>query len=303
MSGNIASLIVANGDSSTSEIKDFSKKNRIRYVAGIHVASYAGTLFILGEAWYKDFPKVPFHLFDDRKEWLQVDKVGHGWTAYNIAKYSGSMWQWAGLSQQKAALLGGISSLGYQTILEYFDAHSQQWGWSWADMGANVSGAGLYVVQELGWKEQRIGVKFSSHRISYDGALAMRADNLYGKSLPERILKDYNGQTYWLSVNLKSFAKNERLPAWLNIAFGYGARGLFGGFENIGYDKDGTVIFDRTDIKRERQWYLSPDVDFTKIKTNKKGVRSLLSVLNMIKMPAPSMELSGGKLKAHLLFF
>ena len=102
---------------------------------------------------------------------------------------------------------------------------------------------------------------------------------------------------------LASFAMAERLPTWLNVALGYGAKGLFGGFENIGYDKDGAVIFNRTDIKRERQWYLSPDIDFTKIKTNKKGVSTLLSVLNMIKMPAPALELSGRKLRGHLLFF
>ena len=201
MAGDMDSLALPGKDSATSQTNVSLNRKRIRYVAGIHAISYAGTLTILGQAWYKDFPKVPFHLFDDRKEWLQVDKVGHGWTAYNIAKYSSGLWRWAGLSQQKSALLGGISSLGYQTILEYFDAHSPQWGWSWADMGANVAGAGLYVAQELAWKEQRVSVKFSSHRISYNEALTKRADNLYGKTLPERILKDYNGQTYWLSIN------------------------------------------------------------------------------------------------------
>ncbi len=131
----------------------------------------------------------------------------------------------------------------------------------------------------------------------------LRADELYGKSIQERILKDYNGQTYWLSMNLKSFAHNINIPAWLNVAVGYGAKGVFGGFENTGFDKRGNIIFNRPDIERQRQWYFSPDVDFTKIKTGKRLVKTLFSLMNMIKMPAPALELSGGKLKGHLLFF
>ncbi len=301
--GEQDSSVIAKRYADAQEVISFNRKKRVGLIAGVHVAAYAGTLFILGQTWYKNFPKTSFHVFDDSKEWLQVDKVGHGWTAYNIAKYSSGLWQWAGVPHKKALILGGVSSLGYQTILEYFDAHSAEWGWSWTDMGANIFGAGLYAGQELAWEEQRIQFKFSAHKINYDDALTMRADKLYGKTLPERLLKDYNGQTYWLSFNLKSFAKDSKLPEWLNIAFGYGATGLFGGFENVGYDKTGAVIFNRTDIKRERQWYLSPDVDFTKIKTNKKGLRTLFSVLNMIKIPAPALELSGGKLRGHLLFF
>jgi phosphoglucomutase len=136
-------------------------------------------------------------------------------------------------------------------------------------MSANIAGTGMYVSQELIWKEQRIQFKFSSHRIQYDESLKNRADELYGSSLPKRLLKDYNAQTYWLSFNIKSFNMQSSVPPWLNLALGYGAEGLFGGFENIGFDKNGTMNFYRPDIKRVRQWYLAPDIDFTKIKTNK----------------------------------
>ncbi len=281
----------------------FLKKNRVKLIAGIHVGAYTGTLFLLSEAWYKNQERTPFHTFNDTKEWLQVDKAGHAWTAYNIAKYSNNLWLWAGVPTKKAVWFGGISSIGYQTILEYLDGHSEKWGWSWADMGANVFGSSLYVAQQLKWKDQRIQLKFSSHRINYNDDLERRANDLFGRSVQERILKDYNGQSYWLSANVGSFLPKVTVPAWLNIAVGYGAKGVWGGFENKGYNKDGSLIFDRTDIKRQRQWYLSPDVDFTKIHTNKKGVKTVFSLLNMIKFPAPSLELSGGKLKGHVVFF
>jgi hypothetical protein len=89
----------------------------------------------------------------------------------------------------------------------------------------------------------------------------------------------------------------------LNISIGYGADGMLGGYENIAYDKNGNISFNRQDIKRYRQWYLSPDVDLTKINTKSKLLRTVLAGLNAIKIPAPSLELSNGKLKGHWLSF
>ena len=43
------------------------------------------------------------------------------------------------------------------------------------------------------------------------------------------MLKDYNAQTYWFSANLKSFFPEIKFTAWLNVAVGYGAEGMFGG--------------------------------------------------------------------------
>jgi hypothetical protein len=163
-------------------------------------------------------------------------------------------------------------------------------------------GAGFSVAQELCWNEQRLQIKFSFFPVLYTDDLKERVNDLYGKSI-ERILKDYNGQTYWLSMNLRSLVPKSKLPHWLNMAIGYGAKGLFGGFENRSYDKDGSVVFDRTDIQRKREWYLSPDIDFTKIKTNKKGLKTLFSLANMIKLPAPALEFSDGKFKAHWIMF
>lgn len=279
------------------------RKNKVLLIAGVHGFAYTSTLLLLSEAWYKDFPKSSFHTFNDSKEWLQMDKAGHAWTSYNIAVYSRGLWSWAGLKDDGAVVLGGLSSVGYQTILEYLDGHSSGWGWSWTDMGANIAGATAYVAQELAWKEQKARIKFSSHPVSYRQDLIGRADTLFGASVPERVLKDYNGQTYWLSVNVRAVTGESNVPGWLNAAIGYGVKGVLGGFSNTGYSKSGELVFYRPDIKRQRQWYLSPDIDFTKIKTGKKGFKTLFYLLNMIKLPAPALELSGGKLKAHLVYF
>jgi hypothetical protein len=281
------------------------KKTRQLIIGAANFAGYGGSLLVLNQAWYANYPRSSFHTFNDDGEWLQMDKVGHGWTAYNTGRASAALWRWAGLSQKKAALVGGLSGAGYLTIIEFLDGHSSQWGWSWGDMIANISGSGMFIAQELGWKEQRIQYKFSFHRKHYGEAmLDARADDLFGSSWYERMLKDYNAQTYWLSVNLHSFLKQSHLPAWLNVAVGYGADGMYGGFTNRATDENGTVIFDRRDILRVRQFYIAPDIDFTKIKTNKKWLRTVFFALNAFKCPAPALMLDGkGKLTAYALYF
>jgi hypothetical protein len=214
------------------------------------------------------------------------------------------MWRWAGLSQKKSALIGGLSGTAYLTIIEFLDAHSSKWGWSWADIGANLLGSGIFMGQEFLWNEQRIQYKFSFHHKDYgESQLNQRADNLFGKSWYERMLKDYNAQTYWFSANIKSFLPKTKLPPWLNVSVGYGADGMFGGFENKWIDQLGNDVT-RYDISRKRQFYLAPDIDFTKIKTKSKFLRTTFSFLNSFKCPAPALMLdSKGKMKAYAIYF
>jgi uncharacterized protein YfiM (DUF2279 family) len=227
-----------------------------------------------------------------------MDKAGHVWTTYHTSRIATNMWRWAGVSDKSSVLLGGGSSLLYLLSIEYLDGRSSKWGWSWGDVATNIAGLSLFAGQEWGWRGQRIGVKFSAFPKRYSQRdLKDRADDLFGRSFQERLLKDYNAQTYWLSANIKSFFPEASLPDWLNVSIGYGAEGMFGGFENISRDEEGNIAFDRRDIKRYRQWFLAPDVDFTKIKTKSKVLQSVFSALNVLKFPAPAIELSNGKLK------
>jgi hypothetical protein len=257
----------------------------------------------LYDTWYKNYPQSSFHFFNDNKEWLQVDKVGHAYSAYTEARGSTAMWLWVGLPRKKAIWIGGLSGLAYQSIIEVLDGFSSEWGFSWGDYTANIIGSSTFIAEELGWQEQRIQFKFSSHRKEYgDDLLNARADDLYGKDLPQRTLKDYNAQSYWLSANIQSFFKQSNFPSWLNIAFGYGAEGMFGALNNKWTDKN-RVIYDRTNIKRYRQWYLAADVDLTKIKTKSKFLRTSFFILNSVKFPAPALEFSNNSFKWHWISF
>lgn len=275
-----------------------------KWIVGMGTAAVYGTSFIyLSEAWYKGYPRSAFHTFNDFGEWMQMDKVGHAWTAYNTGKANSALWKWAGAKENNSVLLGSGTSLLYMLSIEYLDGRSAEWGWSWGDAGADLAGSVLFASQQFGWKEQKILLKFSSHRKNYGPSLNERANDLFGSGFYERILKDYNAQSYWLSFNLKSFLKNEKLPGWLNVSIGYGADGMLGGYENLAKDKNQNVIFDRRDIPRYRQLFLAPDVDLTKIKTSSKFLRTVLFTANCLKFPTPSLEFSQGKLHGHWLQF
>ncbi|MBC7949863.1 MAG: DUF2279 domain-containing protein [Chitinophagaceae bacterium] len=280
------------------------QKRRKWIIGGIQTVAYGSTLIILNNTWYTGYARTKFQAFNDSREWLQVDKLGHAWGAYNASMASAAMWRWAGIPRKKAALFGAIGSTAFLTGIELMDAHSAKWGWSWSDMAANLGGAGLLLAQEYAWGEQRIQFKFSFHPRKYsDPQLDQRADNLFGNPWQERMLKDYNAQTYWLSANLRSFFPESRMPRWLNVSIGYGADGMFGGFENKWLDQLGNEI-NRSDIQRKRQFYLAPDVSFARIPTDKAWLRTIFTILDVFKFPAPALMMdSKGKFRFYPCYF
>lgn len=255
------------------------RKNNV-ILAETIVASAA--LVGLNQLWYADYPKSDFHFINDNDEWLQVDKLGHFYSSYHLGRLGAEMLHWSGATQKDQLLYGAGVGFAFLTAVEVLDGFSSEWGASAGDIIANASGTALYVSQELLWKEQRITPKFSFHTTQF----AQYRPNVLGSSFAEQILKDYNGQTYWLSVNLYSFSKGSKIPKWLNLAFGYGADGMITGNE------ENKELFLTPRSERSRQFYLSLDVDLTKIDTKSHFLKTIFSVLNTLKVPAPTLEYS-----------
>jgi hypothetical protein len=254
----------------------------------------SGTLIGLNQLWYADYPKSDFHFINDNSEWLQMDKVGHSFSSYHLGRFGAEMLQWSGASKKNQLVYGAGLGFAFLTAVEVFDGFSAEWGASSGDIIANASGTALYVSQELIWKEQRITPKFSFHTTQYSN----QRPGVLGSSLTEQILKDYNGQTYWLSVNLYSFSKDSKIPQWLNLALGYGGDGMItGNKENYGQNL-------ASNPQRFRQYYLSLDIDLTKIETKSHFLKTIFSVLNTVKIPAPTIEIRQfNGIKWHLIYF
>jgi len=251
------------------------------------------TLIGLNQLWYKDYPQTNFHTLNDNDEWLQMDKLGHVFTSYQLGRVGANVLNWSGVRKKDRLIYGATLGFAFLTTVEVFDGFSEEWGFSWGDMLSNATGTGLYVGQELLWQEQRLTLKYSFHQTQY---ASQRPDKL-GDGFLEELLKDYNGQTYWLSANLHSFFKESKIPKWLNVAIGYGAHGMLTG-KNESVDN----LF--INQNRKRQFFLSLDVDLTGIQTNSHILRALFDVFGLIKMPFPAVEFTEKNgIKLHGIYF
>lgn len=274
----------ANDTKDSLDKKNHFRRNLCTWVGLTGTAVVHAGLYNL---WYKDYPSTKFHFFNDNKEWLQIDKFGHVFSSYYLGVTAIEAAKWSGVEENKQwrwALFGSI----FQNPIEIWDGFSAGWGASAGDLLANTFGTVLSAGQHALWKEQKIIMKYSYRSSPY---AAMRP-NVLGSTLPEKILKDYNAQTYWFCY---SPIKHKNW-SWLGLAAGYGADGILGGYENSWKNSNGVDVY-RFDIHRQRQYYLGLDFNLTKIKTKSKFLKTAFFILNCIKLPAPGMEFTGKKMK------
>ena len=256
----------------------------LKIAVGSEMVIYGLTMYGLNELWYRNYPKSQFHWIDDNDNWLQMDKLGHATTAYNMALLGNNIFQWSGVSQKKALWYGGMYGMVFLTSVEILDGFSKGWGASYGDLIANTLGSSLFIGQELLFKDQKVLLKYSFASTEY----SKQRPDLLGKNRLEQAIKDYNGQIYWLSFNPIHMSKTN-FPQWLNLAVGYGADGMLNG--------------NKSDVNRTREFYLSPDINLRKIKTNSAFLNKTLSLLNFMKIPMPAVKLADKKLTFYFFHY
>lgn len=275
-------------------------------------ALWLGSQAGLYVAWYSQYDQEPFHFFNDWPGWMQMDKAGHvaatyqeGWNLYKMNR-------WAGMSERRSMNQALLFSYGFQTTFEIMDGFSSGWGFSWYDQAANTIGAGLFWGQQKLWREQRIVAKFTfwpsglTKEPWFEGT---RAQKLFGSSVLEQWLKDYNGQTYWLSANVWSFTgKSDKMPKWLNLAVGYSVNNVLGAESNswevLTFSNEGVVEELYTSpLTREAQFLLSLDIDVSKLNLPPYLAWSK-HIFGVVKLPFPALELNSKRgLVAHPIYF
>jgi len=251
--------------------------------------AYSASLVALNQLWYSDYPKESFHFFDDSEEWLQMDKVGHFYSTFHLSQAGSKAFQWTGMSNKKSSLWGSALGVALMLPIELMDGYSSEYGASSTDVLSNLFGATFFLGQNLIWEEVRIHPKFS---FSNSGIATYRPEIL-GSNDRERLLKDYNGQTYWLSFDFHSLAGFK--PKWLNLALGYGVENMI--------NARGLPTSD-FQFESFRQYYIAIDIDLTHIHTSSKVANTLLYLVNMIHLPAPAIEFnSQNKFTFHPIHF
>ncbi len=251
----------------------------------VSAVTYAASIATLNHLWYRHADKQSFRFFNDNAEWKQMDKLGHAYSSFYLAYGVSRGLQHYNLPEEKSDVIGSIAAFATLLPIEIFDGHSTAYGASAGDLIANATGPLLYLGQKRLWGEVRIQPKYSFHTTRY---AAMRPDVL-GRGA-EQIIKDYNGQTYWLSADLDKFMK---FPKWLNLAVGYGAERMV--YARDEQHKDLPLPY--------RQYYLSIDFDLTAIPTRSKFLKTVFFFVSMVKLPAPALELSRGQTKFHGIYF
>ncbi|KQS31566.1 hypothetical protein ASG33_12470 [Dyadobacter sp. Leaf189] len=261
----------------------------LRGIFAAQSALYLGTIYGLSKSWYKQ-PLTHFTIEDDTREWLQMDKVGHVYTSYQIARHTAALYKKTGISKRQMLIYGAISGVIFQTPIEILDGFSPDYGFSPGDMIANLAGSVLYLGQVALWDEVRIHPKYSFHATP----LSKVRPELLGSSLTESWLKDYNGQTYWLSASPRSFFPESKWPEWLCFSVGYGIQDMVSAEPRKSIEMG---------YRPYRQYYLSLDIDLTKIKSKSKFVRTIGFLVNSLKIPAPALQFSRNGIGFKPLYF
>ena len=274
-----------------AQTEDSLHNKKLRKMALITGGAYTVSMIGLNELWYSDFPRSSFHFFNDNNEWKQLDKVGHFYSAFHISKTGIYLLKKSGIPDKKAHLWGGLLGVMLLTPIEVLDGFSEEYGASWGDVVANTAGSALAWGQYALWDEVRIKPKYSFSQSS----LAAQRPNVLGDGLHEEFIKDYNGQTYWLSFDISAFDKKQTFPKWLNLALGYGAENMI-----FAHDQDNIAA----DLIPYRQYYLALDLDLSHIHSDSKFVNTLLYVVDLIHIPAPTLEYNKQQgWKFHALMF
>lgn len=262
----------------------------IKKVALYGGIGYGVSLTALSVGWYGENGFDKFKFFNDNAEWNQMDKLGHVYGTYQLTRIGYDLLKRTELTDRKSLYWSAGLSFAMFLPIEILDGFSPDYGFSYGDVIANAIGPGLFVGQELLWHEQRIKMKFSFHQTHY----ASIRPELLGETLLEQVLKDYNGQTYWLSFDIHAFIKKSPFPKWLNVAAGYSANGMVYAREDEN---------NMNGYNSHRQYFLGIDLDLSYIQTNKKWLRTMLYLADMIKWPAPAIEFSKNGFKGHLFYY
>lgn len=266
---------------SVTEAADTSSvhKKRVTVLAISYPTLYSGAIWGFNELWYKNSEQTNFHWFDDSKEWQQIDKMGHAFSAFHEGRISIETYKWAGLNHKKSAIYGGLTAFMLQAPIELLDGFSEKWGASASDLAANTVGAIGSAIQYYYWQDYKIHFKYAFIPTNF----AEQRPEALGSTFLENLLKDYNGQSYWISTSLSTFSNSLKLPPWIGWSIGYGAHNMLYAYDEQNIQSGYTPY---------RQFFFGPDIIFSNIKTKSKVLRTLFFLLDVYKLPIPAVELN-----------
>lgn len=247
---------------------------------------YALLLLWLSSIWYNSY--TTFHFFDDLFEWEYLDKAGHFFASFYIGLFAcealGNSKNLNPSLRKKWTCFAGFYLL---LPIEILDGFSLNYGASIVDLAANLLGS-IFCIGYISNKLVSTAIpKFSFHTTAF----AIMRPELLGSNFVQQVVKDYNGQTYWLSIDINSIFNRKILPSWLLLTIGYGADGLLGGHDNVWQNTEGKT-FDYSNVERAKRFFISVDLNASVLRGKSKVFSYLFAPFILLKFPGPAIEIN-----------
>jgi hypothetical protein len=291
---------------------------RFWYGVGSAAVLDAGFTAALASVWYDEAERTSFHFYseseniagtaaddgwlDDWHTFAQVDKFGHVWTSWQIARIVGGYGRWAGLSPGKSGLFGGIVSTVFQAQIEVNDGFSRAYGFSRTDaltnlVGSTVGGLKVAYPERLDW----VAAKYSYAPSPYYGTQTTGVDGSGVGGYLGNAIKDYDGGTYWLTVRPEELLQGrarQGWPDWLAFSAGYGGDGLAHAISGMSYPDSP----EGESYEHRREFYIGPDIDLLHSLDLPQPFQAMLRFFEFVRLPAPALQLAP-EVRWHWVFY
>lgn len=217
-------------------------------------------------SWWKDW-RQPFHFQEDLVYGKSVDKIGHAWGAAFTSFIIARSYEWCGFNKNSSLWIGSVGGSIFQLLVEFQDGYSQ-WGFDRVDAVCDIVGGFYPLIQYHFPLFQNFDL-----RASYYPRKLGKPGGIPGQK--HTIIDDYEGQTFWLSLKLKSLYPDElKFLNFLNLAVGYSVRNTHDVSTQYGV------------------WLVALDLDFKQILPQSSAfLRNISEGLNYFKFPAPTIQI------------
>lgn len=255
-----------------------TRRLRTGLLVGSSVLTLGSTYVYLEKKWWSE-GYTNFHLDDGRdfRYASNIDKFGHLLGGIFTADVYYSGFRWAGVPRRRAEWYALGSAAFVQLSIEFKDGFSPRYGFSWADVTVGTLGGFWPMLQNHSPFFRDSQVKFSYWQRT------TKYFDQRGIQLQPFSIDDYINQAYWFSFSPRHvfgprFKQN--WPDWLQFSVGFGLDA-------------NTWSPTRTGEGGLWEVYLAPDIDLVKLfKPRKPLMRSVLHVLNYIKVPLPTLQIA-----------
>lgn len=248
--------------------------------ATVGTAAAAGNLALyqyFKRAWWNGQPARHMWVnWEQREPFREMDKFGHAYGGYHLARIGGELLDGACVSRGKAVWWSAAYAAAFQLQIEMWDGKQAEYGFSPLDLAANTAGAGYAVAQHY-----VPALRSVKPTISYSRTLASKR---YGRAQGSELrpTTDYSGQTYWLSFDVDAMLPDGAARWWPGFI-----RGSVGHSITDYVDPNtGRGVWGRREI------VLSLDIDPEKLPGQNRIWRQVKHELSYYHFPAPALVLT-----------